>query len=1190
MKRWVLWSLVLLPPSVLATSAAPAQSAYLVSDLAPGNASGAAISPFGFYTAGNHFFFFGNLGFTGTYDPDQDQTATGIWVSDGTDAGTQPLAQVCVTTCTPRIVGTAGPLVFFLGEDEGINPILWRSDGTRAGTFPLTQEQQPSSNSPAGLGNSYALVGSRLFFTYNGELWRSDGTIAGTRSAGLLLNNFSSLTSFGGRLYFAAAMTSDGDYFLWRSDGTSAGTTPFTVVGPSLLTVAGSQLFFVAYANPQANAAQLWAVGAAGDPHALTQFTSAYAFFSYPQWLKPEGDKVYFLADDGIHGQQLWASDGTAAATAPVTGFTNSQPFIVHQTYPVETLTPQLLELAGGQLVFFATDGVHPPGLWATSGSPQSTVLLCSGACAPQDPTTQLVVAGSRVVFVSGASEGPYALWGSDGTAAGTAQLLEVCGAGCDPSPSLQQVGSQVFVTESGKLLWQTDGTAAGTKVYANGLLSQITGFALGENPVQVGGFGGLLLFAGLNLWTTDGTVTGTRQLTDMAAPASSFPSGLASLGSLVFFSASASGVQPTTLYQSAGTAATTLPVPGAPSPVGALVTVAGRVFFSAGNQLWCTDGTAAGTRQLADLIPAWMAAYQGELFFLGQSETGYALWKSDGTVDGTVQVGDLPAAVFVGSIPGEGNTIAGFWAVDGHLFFVAEDNSSFNSKLWRTDGTAAGTVELAAVPYQTDPQLTAAGGRVFFIGLQENRSHELSQTDGTAAGTVPVAGPQLGADGAPELSGLTALGNEIYFFVSSGEGTGDPVTLWRSDGTSAGTLAITSFSNDIDYSLSPPAVLGSQLLFEFSDGVDGAQLWASDGSAAGTRMLHDFSPGPPISARTTLTVAAGRAFFNTDDGVHGPEMWETDGTAAGTRLVQDIWPGPEGSNPSGMTQAGGLLFFSANDGQTGDELWALPLAGPAGCQASSTALCLLGGRFKVEAFWMAQGTSGQGQAVPLTPDTGTFWFFSPSNVEVVAKVIDGRALNDSFWFFYGALSNVEYWLTVTDTTTGLVRRYVNAAGQMASVGDTAAFGPMGAFAIGAPPAAPAAAQTPVVQDASRPAAEGAAAGSGGCQTTAAHLCLTGNRFAVTVSWQDFSGNKGSGKAVDLTSDTGYFWFFDASNVELVLKVLDGRAVNGKFWVFYGALSDVTYTITVRDAVTGNVRTYTNPAGQFASVGDTEAF
>jgi hypothetical protein len=85
-------------------------------------------------------------------------------------------------------------------------------------------------------------------------------------------------------------------------------------------------------------------------------------------------------------------------------------------------------------------------------------------------------------------------------------------------------------------------------------------------------------------------------------------------------------------------------------------------------------------------------------------------------------------------------------------------------------------------------------------------------------------------------------------------------------------------------------------------------------------------------------------------------------------------------------------------------------------------------------------------------------------------------------------------------------------------------------------------------------------------------------------------GNSGAGTAVPLTPDSGYFWFFNPANVELAIKVLDGRPVNGHFWVFYGALSNVEYTITVTDTQTGAVRTYRNPAHQFASRGDTAAF
>lgn len=112
----------------------------------------------------------------------------------------------------------------------------------------------------------------------------------------------------------------------------------------------------------------------------------------------------------------------------------------------------------------------------------------------------------------------------------------------------------------------------------------------------------------------------------------------------------------------------------------------------------------------------------------------------------------------------------------------------------------------------------------------------------------------------------------------------------------------------------------------------------------------------------------------------------------------------------------------------------------------------------------------------------------------------------------------------------------------------------------------------------------------GACRPSDDTLCLNHARFRINVNWKDFQGLEGIGHGDTLTRDTGQFWFFNPENVELVIKVLDGRPINGRFWVFYGALSNVEYTITVTDTETGKVRTYFNPSGQFASVGDTEAF
>jgi hypothetical protein len=111
------------------------------------------------------------------------------------------------------------------------------------------------------------------------------------------------------------------------------------------------------------------------------------------------------------------------------------------------------------------------------------------------------------------------------------------------------------------------------------------------------------------------------------------------------------------------------------------------------------------------------------------------------------------------------------------------------------------------------------------------------------------------------------------------------------------------------------------------------------------------------------------------------------------------------------------------------------------------------------------------------------------------------------------------------------------------------------------------------------------------CVGNASTLCLNNNRFRATVDWAVPDQSKsGAGSAVPLTGDTGYYWFFSQANIELVLKVVDGRAFNGNFWVFYGALSDVQYDITIKDTTTGTVKTYHNPYHTTASVADVDAF
>jgi lysyl endopeptidase len=118
-----------------------------------------------------------------------------------------------------------------------------------------------------------------------------------------------------------------------------------------------------------------------------------------------------------------------------------------------------------------------------------------------------------------------------------------------------------------------------------------------------------------------------------------------------------------------------------------------------------------------------------------------------------------------------------------------------------------------------------------------------------------------------------------------------------------------------------------------------------------------------------------------------------------------------------------------------------------------------------------------------------------------------------------------------------------------------------------------------------------APASPGPCVPDATTLCLNGARFRVRANWTKGSGESGAGTAVDLTSDSGYFWFFAAANIELVVKVLDACPGFARFWVFAGGLTDVKVRLTVEDTVSGAVRIYDNPLGTpFAAVQDTQAF
>lgn len=244
----------------------------------------------------------------------------------------------------------------------------------------------------------------------------------------------------------------------------------------------------------------------------------------------------------------------------------------------------------------------------------------------------------------------------------------------------------------------------------------------------------------------------------------------------------------------------------------------------------------------------------------------------------------------------------------------------------------------------------------------------------------------------------------------------------------------------------------------------------------------------------------------------------------------------------------------------------------PKRCVPGSLALCLDSRRFQVMATWSNQfnNTSGVAHAIVGTDQVGYFYFTDPSNFELMVKILD---FGSEFKVYYGELTDLNFTITIADTVTGLTKTYTNTAGNCGGIDNTG-------FPESAPEAAPAPAEAaPAVLQSGE---------KGSCAPNSSTLCLLGRRFAVGVTWMNqFSGQSGTGVAGRLSDLSGLFTFSSASDIELVVKVVQFPS---GISFYYGSLSNLQYTITVTDTTTGTVKTYNNPAGTYCGGLDSDAF
>jgi ELWxxDGT repeat protein len=748
----------------------------------------------------------------------------------------------------------------------------------------------------AGSSSPRQVSGLRRGFAFtafgNRELWFYDGT-EDDFSLGLREPEIRQLID---GIY--AAREKSGGWTLWAADGwpyfhaEPITTRPLGRIGPAYQDPSGYGIWL--FEGDAGKGRGLWSLFS--DPATAVEVARPLPL---PDGLLVHGmtayrGRSYFVARDRHLGTALWATDGTAAGTAP---FFAPEPALV-SGHPV----PMILVGWVRSRLLLAVSG-STPSLWLSDGTPRGTHRLAEighgGRGAGITDAAQIPFT-SRAVFVADDGRHGRQLWGTNGTAAGTRRLTSFTAAdpfAGSPLSKTTFAGRLAFFADDGihgRELWSTDGTPAGTHLLADacpgacGTAGEIlvTLPLSGTQPER-------LLFSvhaagrGVELWATDGTAAGT-------GPLASLCSGPCAGDTRDFADGS-------------------FPAPGS-----------GVTFTAATPEgeraLWFTDGTAAGTWRLT---PPGATVTSTNPLAVSDADFGDEFWETDGTPAGTHLWRDLMRERDSGSHP----TFLGTAGDTGDRVVFSAFTPARGVRLYASDGTAAGTRPLALPTPAPDlgvlaQSATAAGRTIFTAWAQGTQKAALWAADGTAA--VRLTPPGVTVSGGPFTAGPHAV-----FFGTDVEHGSEP---WVTDGTPESTHLLADLVPGVEPSSDggEARTLHGQLVF---GDWDDPQRWITDGTPEGTRLLLDAYPflAPSRNVQVPLLAeAAGKLFFTGAGTPGGPvEVWISDWTAAGTRSLGF----PDAGRPVGaLFPAGERLFAALSSTDPGTpEIWVLdPAAGTA--------------------------------------------------------------------------------------------------------------------------------------------------------------------------------------------------------------------------------------------------------------------
>ena len=780
---------------------------------------------------------------------------TELWATDGMAGGLRLVADVRPgpESSEPLSLFPVGSILYFSAEDGSTGREPWKTDGFTQGT------QRVADLCPGGAGSMWydqpGPWGQRVFNSVADRLvltaWEgtpctegllvSDGTEQGTeRVPGVGPSFLFQKRAPGGAVLFNGT-DAGGDSELWRTNGTVAGTVRVTDINPTsgsnpkLLGASTTAVYFSAWDG--VTGGELWRTDGTAEGTALVRDIQpgpgSGIWLNYLPNGMALGDELFFVADDGVHGRELWVTDGTEAGTEMLCDVNPGPADSLKEWFSLAF--PATLD---DRVLTMAWDDARGWALWRSDGTPVGTELV-------RDPDTQAssapasvygtilvgwptpkAVTEHGVVFRAMDDEHGVEPWVSDGTVAGTRLLADVCAEGCE---GIREISPNDFIVSAGGLVylrawdgaypqdvWVTDGRVDGTRLLVEDL--NVTVAAPWPRP------GGQLevLLAGEGLWVSDGTAEGTRQVFG-----GGWVNGPTPLGDRALFGVSA----------------------------------------ESGGALWTTDGTPEGTvgvESFAGSGPSGLVALDATTLFFWADDgvNGTEPWISDGQPTGTVLLGDIHPGP-AGSLVREAAVQP--IAVGDAVFFPADDGTA-GTELWATDGTPRGTRSLGDLnpgPPGSDPRpLMGWKGRLYFSAFDADHGRELWSTDGTSEGTRRVLdlrpGPGSGVvDTLPAFylqlaAPPPAIWNHRLYFAATDGATG--VELWSTDGTDGGTELVADI-NPGPGSSSPNgfAIYAEQLFFTATDGVRGYELWALGDPPSPVLFADGFESGDTSAWATVV-------------------------------------------------------------------------------------------------------------------------------------------------------------------------------------------------------------------------------------------------------------------------------------------------------------------------------------------------